>query len=106
MDLLPQHDALSRFMQLHAKRAGLSLRWTGKSLEDISMLCADWSAKTLLSQSLWNGMKELWDMPELKELPEPVYAKICAIILKAQACFELDLERRNQKAAAQPPGAT
>lgn len=93
-------DPLSSLVQLHARRLGVDLKWSGKGNEDISLLVTDNSNKTLLSKQLWNGIKELWEMPELKELPEPVYAKICAIILAARARTDIDLARRNARVAA------
>lgn len=93
-------DPLSSLVQLHSRRLGLDLKFTGKGNEDLSLLVTDDSNKTLLSKQLWNGIKELWEMPELKELPEPVYAKICAIILAARARTDLDLQKRNQRIAA------
>ena len=97
------HDAVSRLIQLHARRAGIHLVWSGKTNEDMERVMVDLSNKILLSQSLWAGMKELWEMPEMSLLPEPIYAKICSIILKAQANFELKLAERNAGAAKQPP---
>ena len=95
-------DAIARLVQLHAKRAGVHLKWTGKGNDDLIMLVAHTSSQKLLAQCLWTGMKELWDMPELKQLSEPVYTKICSIILKAQANFEVRLDERNKRAAKIP----
>jgi hypothetical protein len=101
-------DPLSKLLQAHARRAGLhKIGWTGKGVQDIELLCCDCSNKTLLSQSLWNGFKEIWDLPELKKLgenkeTEPLYAKICSCILKAQAIFDLRLEARNERAKKIP----
>lgn len=94
-------DAVSRLVQLHARRNGLSLKWAGKGVEDISMLCLDNFHKTALSQCLWNGIKELMSMQELKELPEPIQAKIYSIVLQAQANFEL---QKGEHTAKQNPG--
>lgn len=93
-------DPLSSLVQLHSRRLGLDLKFTGKGNDDLALLVMDNSNKTLLSKQLWNGIKELWEMPELKELPEPVYAKICAIILAARARTDLDLAKRNARVAA------
>lgn len=101
-------DMVSRLVQLHAGRAGINLKWGGNGPADITMLCTDYQNKNLLSQCLWNGLRELMAMPELKELPEPIQAKIFSIVLQAQAVFELKIAERNQKAALQkpaPPGA-
>ena len=96
-------DPISSLVQLQARRLGVDLKWTGKGIEDIQLLALDNSNKTLLSKQLWNAIKELWEMPELKELPEPVYAKICSIILAARGRTELDLQRRNTRAASGQP---
>jgi hypothetical protein len=93
-------DPISSLVQLQARRLGVDLKWTGKGIEDIQMLALDNSNKTLLSKQLWNGIKELWDMPELSTLPESVYTKICSIILAARGRTELDLMKRNTKAAS------
>ncbi|HWX29575.1 MAG TPA: hypothetical protein VNZ53_19285 [Steroidobacteraceae bacterium] len=82
-------DAVSRLVQLHAQRNGVRLKWTGKGGDDVSLLCVDIFNKTALSQCLWNGIKELMGMPEIKDLPEPIQAKIYSIVLQAQANFEL-----------------
>lgn len=95
-------DAVSRLIQLRASRAGVRLNWTKVGAQDLDLLLTDYSNKTLLNQCLWNGMKELMAMPELKELPESVQAKIFSIVLQAQACFELKVVERNQKAAQRP----
>jgi hypothetical protein len=95
-------DPLSGLIQLQARRMGVELKWTGRGNEDLAMLVLDNSNKTLLSRQLWNGLKELWDMPELKDLPEPVHTKICAIILAARARTDLDIARRNRSGAATP----
>jgi len=93
-------DVLSRLVQLRAQRYGIRMVWGGKGVDDIDQLCADYSNKKLLNQCLWNGMKELMEMPELKELPEAVQAKIASIILKAQAIFELEVGERTKRTAA------
>jgi hypothetical protein len=94
-------DAVSRLLQLHAHRNGVrKLKWSGKGPEDIAMLCLDNFHKTALSECLWNGMKELMAMPEMKELPESMQAQIYSIVLKAQANFEL---KKGDNAGKQPP---
>jgi len=96
-------DAVSRLLQLHAHRNGVRLKWTGRGAEDIALVCVDNFNKTTLSQCLWNGMKELMAMPELKELPESVQAKIYSIVLKAQANFELQKADHTAKNPPTPP---
>lgn len=111
-------DELSKLIQLHMRRAGLNgnITWTGDGNADLISVVLDLSNKTLLSQALWNGIKELWAMPEINQLQEkaePLYAKIASIILKAQALLALRLDARNTKAqsiplpgpALKPPGA-
>lgn len=102
-------DELSKLVQLHVKRAGINtIQWTGEGNNDLMLLVTDLSNKTLLSQCLWNGYKELWAMPEIEELKtkaEPLYAKLASIILKSQAVFALRLDKRNVKAQGIPmPG--
>lgn len=97
-------DAISRLVQLHAMRNGIRLKWTGHGADDIALLCNTFFNKATLNDCLWNGMKELMQMPELKELPEPVQAKIFSIILQAQALIELKIAARNAK--PQPPDPT
>lgn len=93
-------DPLSSLVQLQARRLGVDLKWIGKGIDDLQLLVQDDSNKTTLSKQLWNGIKELWEMPELKELPEPIYTKICSIILAARARTDLDLAKRNARVAA------
>ena len=95
-------DAVSRLIQLHATRAGVCLNWTKNGPADLDLLLTDYSNKNILNSCLWNGMKELMAMPELKELPESVQAKIFSIVLQAQACFELRIGERNQGATPSP----
>ena len=101
MSMVPANegDSLSKLVQLQASRNGVRLRWSGNGHQDLLALCLDTSNKTMLSQCLWNGMKELLEMPELKELPDPIQAKIYAIVLQARALFEIELEKRNEKQA-------
>lgn len=102
-------DAISRLLQLHASRANVRLKWSGVGIQDLDLLLQDYSNKQLLTECLWNGLKELMAMPELRDLPEAVQAKIMSIILKAQAVFELKLDERQQKLKKAPftpgPGA-
>jgi hypothetical protein len=97
-ELAPTSDALSQLIQLHARKFGLSYRWTGVGRTDLDALCQDCSNKLLLSKALWEGLKELMDMKSVHDLPEDVQAKICAIVLTARTHFELSVERRNAKA--------
>jgi hypothetical protein len=98
-------DSVSRLLQLRAQRLGIRMIWSGKGVDDMDQLCTDYANKKLLNECLWNGMKELMAMVELKELPEPVQAKIASIVLKAQAVFELGVGDRQKKLEPKPPGA-
>jgi hypothetical protein len=82
-------DSLSKLLQVRAALKGVHLKWTGDALQDIDQLCLEYYHRKNLNECLWNGMRELMDMPALKELPEPVYAQILSIVLRAQANFEV-----------------
>lgn len=82
-------DSLSKLLQVRAQLKGVYLKWTGDGLKDIDQLCLEYFHRKALNECLWNGMKQLMDMPELKELPEPVYAQILSIVLRSQANFEI-----------------
>lgn len=82
-------DALSKLLQVRARLKGVSLVWTGDGIQDIDALCLEYFHRKNLNECLWNGLRQLMAMPELKELPEPVYAQILSIVLRAQANFEL-----------------
>lgn len=82
-------DSLSKLLQVRAKMHGVFMKWTGQAVADIDLLCQEYFYRKVLNECLWNGMKELMDMPELKTLPEPVYAQILSIVLRAQANFEM-----------------
>jgi len=44
-----------RSIELHARRLGLDLKFTGKGNDDLQLLVTDDSNKTLLSKQLWNN---------------------------------------------------
>lgn len=92
-------DALSKLLQVRAQLKGVYLKWTGDGLQDIDQLCLEYFHRKALNECLWNGLKQLMDMPELKELPEPVYAQILSIVLRAQANFEI---KRAEELAKNP----
>lgn len=100
MNKVAPADPLSALIQLQARRHGVELRWTNKGIEDLILLTRDTSNKTILSKQLWDGIKEIWEMPAVKELPEPVYAKLCSIILKARALADMEMGKRDAKCAA------
>lgn len=83
-------DALSRLIALQAGRFDIRLTWSGKGVDDLISLCNAHAVKARMSKHLWNGMRELMQMPELAQLQEPLQAQICSIILKAQALVDLD----------------
>jgi hypothetical protein len=85
-------DALSRLIQLQAGRHDLRLNWVGDGSRDLTALCNAYSVQAKLAKNLWTGMRELMQMPELRELPEPLQAQIASIILKAQAITDLETE--------------
>lgn len=83
-------DSLSKLLQVRAALLGIHLKWTGQAIPDIDLLCTEYFHRKTLNECLWNGLKQLMEMPELKELPEPVYAQILSIVLRSQANFELE----------------
>ena len=102
-------DAISRLVQLLAGRADITQRWTGNGREDIALLCTHASNAAITARHLWDGMLELGQMAEFKTLPEPMQAKITAIILQAHGNTDLARQARNEKAqrravAASPGG--
>lgn len=92
-------DTLSKLLQVRAQLKGVYLKWTGDGIQDIDQLCLEYFHRKALNECLWNGMKELMAMPKLKELPEPVYAQILSIVLRAQVHFEI---RRAEELAKNP----
>jgi hypothetical protein len=98
-------DSLSRLLQLRASRYGITLKWTGRAIEDIDTLCQEYSSRKMFNQCIWdNGLRLLMDMPEFKDLPDPLQAKIASIILQANAQFELKIANRNNNLQAGKPG--
>lgn len=91
-------DAIGRLVKLLAGRVDINLRWTGKGREDIALLCTHASNAALTAKHLWDGISELGKMDEFKSLPEPMQAKIAAIILQAHGNLALAREERNAKA--------
>jgi len=85
-------DALSRLIQLQAGRHDIRLAWVGNGTADLAALCNAHAVKARIAKHLWDGVRELMQMPEIRELPEPLQAQIAAIILKSQALADLDTE--------------
>jgi hypothetical protein len=91
-------DSVSKLIQLAAKEVGIKdLRYTGKGQDDTKMICVELFNSRLLKDSLWTGMTELCQMPEMKELPERIQAKMMAIILTARGKFELGVKGMDAK---------
>jgi hypothetical protein len=91
-----QGDSLSKLIQLRCQRIGIRLKWCGRAVEDIDLLALEYSNRMMLNQCLWdNGLRLLMDMPEFKQMPDALQAKIASIILQAQAQFELKIARRS-----------
>lgn len=98
-DLIPEGgDAISRLVKLLAGRVDINLRWSGTGREDIALLCAHASNATLTAKHLWDSTLELSRMDEFKSLPEPLQAKMAAIILQAHGNIELARQERNDRA--------
>lgn len=100
-------DSISRLLQIRADIHGVKLPWCGRAIEDLDALCADYANRRDLNDCLWKGLQTLMEMPELKTLPEPIYAQILSIILRAQGEFELQRLARAASAVVkqqqQPP---
>jgi hypothetical protein len=94
-------DALSRLIQLQAGRHDVKVAWTGSGTLDLIAMCHAHAVKARMAKHLWNGMRELMQMPEIKELPEPLQAHIASIVLKAQALIDLDNDGHTKRLAGQ-----
>lgn len=92
-------DALSKLLQLQAGRHEIKLNWTGKGIEDLTALCNAHAVKAGMAKHLWNGVRELMQMPEMGQLPEPLQAQMASIVLKAQAFIDLDSDARTKRLA-------
>lgn len=82
-------DSVSRLLQVHAKEFDLKRQWTGNGRVDSRDIVLELVNTHALKDCIWKGVIELYGMPELKELPESVQAKLMSIILSARACAEL-----------------
>lgn len=92
--VLGNGDSVSRLLQVIAKDVGLvGMRWGGTGGADVRLVMVELYNTRLVRDSLWSGLHELCQMPELKELPESVQAKIMAIILTARANAELRIKQ-------------
>lgn len=86
-------------IQLHAGRYDIRLTWTGRGTDDLIAAMNAHAVKARLAKHLWTGMRELMQMPEMKELPEPLQAQIMSIVLKSQALVDLDNESHVKRLA-------
>lgn len=90
-------DAVSKMLQVIAKDLKVAgIKWIGKGPEDCRQLLVEIYNVRLLKDALWIGMRELLAMKEMTELPEPLQAKIAAIVLNARAQFELQIKYPQQ----------
>ena len=96
-------DALSRLIQLHAKRHDIRLTWSGRGVNDLTELLSAHAMKARLAKHLWTGLRDLMLMPELREMPEAVQAQIMSTVLKSQALVDLETQAHKDKLAAKPP---
>ncbi len=86
-------DALSRLIQLQAGRYEIRLAWVGNGTSDLVTLCNAYAVQARMAKHLWTGMRELMMMvTEIKDLPEPIQAKIASIVLQAQALIDLETD--------------
>lgn len=86
----PEADALSRLIQLQAGRYDIHLNWAGTGVEDLIALVNAHAVKARMAKHLWTGVRELTQMPEMLQMPEPLRAQIASIILKAQTLVDLE----------------
>jgi hypothetical protein len=92
-------DALSRLIQLHAGRHDIRLAWTGNGTSDLISLCNAHAAKARVAKHLWTGVRDLMQMPEMAQLPEPLQVQITSIILKSQALTDLEADEHAKRMA-------
>lgn len=92
-------DALSKLIQLQAGRHDIRLSWVGRGVDDLIQLCNAHAVKARLAKHLWTGLRELMQMPELRELPEPIQAQIMSIVLKSQTLTDLETDAHAKRLA-------
>ena len=101
-------DALSKLVQLQAGQHDIRLAWSGNGVSDLTALCNAHAVKARIAKHLWTGLQELMQMSEMVQMPEPLQAQICSIVLKCQALVDLDTDahaRRLEK-MNKPKGPT
>ncbi len=91
-------DSTSRLLQTHANSIGLKRVWCGDGRVDSLNLVVELYNAQLMRDYLWKGLQELYSMPELRELPEAVQAKMMSIILHQRSCAELEAKTAPQPA--------
>jgi hypothetical protein len=94
-------DSLSKMLQVFGKEAGLKRIWTGDGRKDARDLVFELHNAQITRDQLWNGIKDLYSLPELKELPERVQAALMAIILHRRALSEMDTKSLAEQPKAQ-----
>lgn len=105
LSTVPNSDSLSQLVQIRAQLLGIRLKWTGRAIEDIDMLCQEYWNRKNFNECLWdNGVRDLMTMPEYGTLPESMQAKIASIVLKARAHFEKRVADKLQAAQPKMPG--
>lgn len=92
-------DALSRLIQLQAGRHDIRLAWVGNGVTDLVALCNAHAAKARLAKHLWTGLRDLLQLPEMKEMPEALQAQVTSVILHAQALTDLETDAHAKRLA-------
>jgi hypothetical protein len=92
-------DALSRLIQLQAGRYDIRLAWSGLGTDDLVALLKAHAVKARFAKHLWTSLRELMQMPELREMPEPLQAQVASIVLKAQVLTDLETEEATKRIA-------
>lgn len=82
-------DPVSQLVQVIAGEAGIRRIYVGKGREDLRSVLIDLHNATVKAEEAWKAIKELFDMPELAQLPEAIQAKLMAGILQARANCDL-----------------
>lgn len=87
--LIGAGDCVSKLLQVLARELGLKRVWSGEGRKDARDILVELHNTMTMKHQLWIGLAELYAMPELKELPENVQAKLMSIILASRANAEL-----------------
>ncbi len=95
-------DSVSRLLQTHAKEIGMKRVWDGNGRIDTRNVIIELHNMRALKDEIWKGVQELYAMPELKDLPESVQAKMMSIILNARSCAELSIKTFDQPESKAP----